>query len=336
MDNEYLDEYIEEYVNEIIGDDVAKYKNKSYDYLDEVKLLIFLYLMLDIQFKEFVEKLNGINSKYDKQLKKMTIDDMEEIGVVVSKTNDIETTPNVEVEVSKIELLKSKLDKTSQGKARDIFIRRITNYYKNTSKTLTKEYIDKKTYLSSKLSKYDKIEKVVPYYNKHGKVVAYHDIASYNSMVQNTNLTSQAWNTTLNDCIQNKQDLVYVPPHPYSCDLCQPYQGRFYSLTGITKGYPLLEEALYENGGGLKHPNCKHPIEEANNQVQTNDYSSELWVERYDAKQKVQALQLKAKRLRNEKKIYKELENQAEVDKINKKLNKIRISIKEQQEIMKY
>ena len=48
-----------------------------------------------------------------------------------------------------------------------------------------------------KLTQYDKVEKVVAYHNQDGTIRAYHDIASYNSMVYNTNLTSGAWNETI-------------------------------------------------------------------------------------------------------------------------------------------
>lgn len=341
MDEEYIEEYVEdyseEYLNEIIGNNVNKYKKESYEYLNEIKLLVFTYLLLDMPFKDFNSKLTKVTKQYT-----ITIQGLEERSTkrVDSKMEDINKNARVSInkpDIDKIQDLKFKLDKTTQVKARDIFIKRVKNYYKSTSKTLTKEYIIKDDYLSKKISQYDKVEKVVPYYSKKtGQIVGYHDIADYNSMVYNTNLTSEAWNKTLQECIDNENDLVYIPPHPFSCELCMDYQGRFYSLTGATKGYPLLESILFENGGGIKHPNCKHPIEMAKDQVETNDYRSEIWHERYNAKEKKRALELKKSRLKNDKEIYKKLDKQSEIDKINKKLHKINTEIKKQEELMKY
>ena len=225
-----------------------------------------------------------------------------------------------------------KLDKTSQIKAKDKFIKVITNYYKTTLKTAKKEYISIDDYLKKKLSTYDKVEKVVAYHNQDGTIRAYHDIASYNSMVYNTNLTSGAWNETIKYCYENNTDVVYVEPHPFSCPLCQEWQGKFYSLTGKSSKYENIEVAYK---GGLKHPNCKHNITTNVGQKETDDYSSNEWIERYEARQKKQALELKRKRLKTDRDIYKELNNYEEVDKINAQIRTLNSAIKEQKELMK-
>lgn len=338
MENEYLEEYVEdyaeEYINEIIGDEVQKYKEEAYDYLNEIKMLVFTYLILDMSTTLFDTKLDEVNDKFLKKINKRVDTGFKKVDKKMLSVNQDKQVLDKTPYIDKIKDLKFTVDKSENT---DYYIKRIKNYYKNTSKTLSKEYIDKQSYLTKKVSKFDKVEKVVPYYSKKtGKIVGYHDLADYKSMVYNTNLTSQAWNDTLIESMNKDNDLVYVPPHPFSCELCIPYQGKFYSITGATKGYPLLEDTLYENGGGLKHPNCKHPIEIADNQVETNDYSTEIWKERYIAKQKKQALQLKKSRLNNDKAIYKKLGNQGEVDKINQRIKKINAGIKEQAEKMKY
>jgi len=52
-------------------------------------------------------------------------------------------------------------------------------------------------------------------------------------------------------------DLVQVSSHGGGCDLCQLWDGKVLSMTGVTKGYPTLSEAEM---AGVFHPNCKHRL----------------------------------------------------------------------------
>lgn len=319
-------------ISEIINEEVQDYSRQTYDYLDEVKSLIFTCLIAKTTYDVFKIRFNKLNLKYDKLFKRKTSKGYEKVKDKVIEINERPIT-NEKIKFTKKELsdLMFKLDKKSQITAKDMFIRVITNYYKSTLKTVKKEYINEEEYLSKKLTKYDKVEKVVAYHNKNGTIRAYYDIAGYNSMVYNTNLTSRAWNETMKYCQRGGYDIVYVEPHPFSCPLCQEWQGKFYSLTGKTPGYPRIETAYK---GGLKHPNCKHNITTNVGQKETDDYSSAEWTEKYQARQKKQALELKRKRLRNDKKIFKELGNYEEIDKINAQIRKLNSSIKEQKELM--
>ena len=320
-------------ISEVINEEVQSYSKESYDYLDEVKKLVFTCLIGKISYDVFKGKLNKINSKYNKIEKNRTSKGYKKVKDKVVETNK-KPISSKKIDFTKEELAKLlfKLDKTSQIKAKDKFIKIITNYYKTTLKTAKKEYISIDDYLKKKLTQYDKVEKVVAYHNQDGTIRAYHDIASYNSMVYNTNLTSSAWNETINYCYENNTDIVYVEPHPFSCPLCQEWQGKFYSLTGKSSKYENIENAYR---GGLKHPNCKHNITTNVGQRETNEYSSNEWVERYEARQKKQALELKRKRLKTDRDIYKELNNYEEVDKINAQIRILNSAIKEQKELMK-
>ena len=320
-------------ISEVINEEVQSYSKESYDYLDEVKKLVFTCLIGKISYDIFKGKLNKINSKYNKIEKNRTSKGYKKVKDKVIKSNKTPISSK-KIDFTKEDLVQLlfKLDKTSQIKAKDKFIKIITNYYKKTLKTAKKEYISIDDYLKKKLSTYDKVEKVVAYHNQDGTIRAYHDIASYNSMVYNTNLTSSAWNETINYCYENDTDIVYVEPHPFSCPLCQEWQGKFYSLTGKSSKYGNIENAYK---GGLKHPNCKHNITTNVGQQETDDYSSDEWIERYQARQKKQALELKRKRLKTDRDIYKELNNYEEVDKINAQIRTLNSSIKEQKKLMK-
>lgn len=319
QDKGYTEAEIEEYIRR----EVDKDKNQKYEELDKAKYTYFVFLLglVGVEtFKKEIEKIiskpNRDYSKVEKMIKEINPKDASKVFK--------------EPKIKGIEKLKYKISDLNEKKARDRYIRVITNYYGTSLKTLKKEYIKEKEYLIEKVSKFDKIEKVVPYYNKKGQIVAYHDIASYNSMVYNTNLTNAVWNETLENAIKTKNDLVYVPGHFGSCPYCLPYEDRVYSLTGANPIYPNIQIAL---DGGLKHPNCKHPIENYSSEIKTTP-SVSTPPEVYNSLQKINALELNKRRLSNDKKIYRELGSYEDVDKINQKIRKINQNIKEQKSIL--
>lgn len=57
---------------------------------------------------------------------------------------------------------------------------------------------------------------------------------------------------TLNRCLDLGQDLVTISEHANACPICVPYEGRTYSITGQTPGYPRLEVRT------PFHPRCRH------------------------------------------------------------------------------
>lgn len=321
----YTTEDIEEYIRQ----EVEKDKRKKYKELDEVKLTYFVFLLGLVGVDTFKSKVEEIIKKPNRdysQVEKMIKEINPEYASKVFK----------EPKIKSIEKLKFNISDFDETKARDKYIRVITNYYDKSLGTIKKIDIDKGEYLLNKVSKYDKVEKVVPYYNKKGQVVAYHDIASYNSMVYNTNLTNAVWNETLDQAIKTNNDLVYVPGHWGSCPYCAPYEDRIYSLTGANPMYPNIQEAL---DGGLKHPNCKHPIECYNSEVLTSESVSSP-PEVYDALQKINSLELKRDRLMVDRKAYKYIakeygEGYDKIDKVNQQIKRVDEAIREQKSILK-
>lgn len=319
QDKGYTEQEIEEYIRREVNND----KNKKYDELDKAKKLFFLFLIGGISvevFKKELEKtIKNPNRDYTEVEKMIN-------SINPDKANNMYKKPNKK----DIEKLMFVISSINEKKARDKYIRILTDYYSRTQKTINKEYIKETEYLLDKVSKFDKIEKVIPYYDKKGRIVAYHDVASYNSMVYNTNLTNAVWNETLRNAIETENDLVYVPGHWGSCPHCFPYEDRIYSLTGTNPIYPNIQVAL---DGGLKHPNCKHPIENYNSRIQTTPSQSSP-PEVYNALQKINALELKKRRLKIDKEIYNELEGYEEIDKTNQKIRQINKKIREQKSIL--
>lgn len=83
----------------------------------------------------------------------------------------------------------------------------------------------------------------------------------YAQMVIRTT-TAETTNTgTMNQLRSMGYDLVRMTEHRGSCSMCAPYQGRVYSVSGRTPGYPALSEVPgFAGGYQTLHPNCRHRV----------------------------------------------------------------------------
>lgn len=295
-----------------ITNEVNSYKKETTEYLDQVKILLFSCLLLGTAF---IDKFDKLSREYQIKMINKQAEGIEHIKSVINAPNTSDIS-----ETYKNTLQELKLDKTSQSAANKKFGVRVKQYYKNALKSVGIDNINIKEYLIKKLDKYEAIEKVVRY--KNG---SYYGIDTYNSMVYNTNLTRTAWSETIKRNYVEGNDLVYVIPHMYSCPLCQEWQGMTYSISGHTQGYMKLDTAI-ENG--LLHPNCKHVIVAYAGQEDDFTYSTPEWEEKYDIKQKINALNLKKSRLRNENIISAKLDDYENIDKNKKKISAINKEIR--------
>ena len=296
-----------------ITNEVNSYKEETTEYLDQVKILLFSCLLLGTAF---IDKFDKLSKEYQIKMINKQAEGIDHIKEVINAPNTSDIS-----ETYKNTLQELKLDTTSQSAANKKFGVRVKQYYKNALKSVGIDNINIKEYLIKKLDKYEAIEKVVRY--KNG---SYYGIDAYNSMVYNTNLTRTAWSETIKRNYVEGNDLVYVIPHMYSCPLCQEWQGMTYSISGHTQGYMKLETAI-ENG--LLHPNCKHVIVAYAGQEDDFTYSTPEWEEKYDIKQKINALNLKKSRLRNENIISAKLDDYENIDKNKKKISAINKEIRE-------
>lgn len=77
-------------------------------------------------------------------------------------------------------------------------------------------------------------------------------IGKYIDLVAGVRLREAATEATINEAREYDHDLVEIPFKMNSCEKCQPYEGKKYSLSGRTQGYPILEVKT------PIHPRCKH------------------------------------------------------------------------------
>lgn len=89
-----------------------------------------------------------------------------------------------------------------------------------------------------------------------------HRLDSYSEMVART-VTREATNAGMMDQLQAMgRDLVQMSTHFATCDICAPYAGRVYTLTGSTPGYPKLSVVPgFDRGYKVVHPNCRHVLQ---------------------------------------------------------------------------
>lgn len=309
-------------------EDSAYYsKNEYYKLMYETKRVFFDYLNKNKTLTEFKKETAKIWEKVDHKYMAERIKELEDM--IMARDLDGNKILNPDAEYKQIyELASEKVFQNVEKK----YKYNIDEYYKGRRKTANKSYIDRESYLSKLVTKYDEIQATIPYHNKDGSVRSWHNIADYNSMLYNTNLNHAGWNRTIYDANLLEKDLLYLPAHTFACPLCMPYQGKVYSKNGKSgytsdgvRYYP-QEEAI---AGGVGHPNCRHQwtIYWDKDQIQENDYNSDKWQEDYEKKQKIQALQLKRTKLKNDKKIYENLGNGSEVDKTNAKIKVLNAKI---------
>jgi hypothetical protein len=81
-----------------------------------------------------------------------------------------------------------------------------------------------------------------------------YQMKKYAEMVGRTTLRDAQTAATLDLCRQYDNDLVEVSSHGTICDICKPFEGNVYSLSGMDPDYPKLEmETPF-------HPNCEHSL----------------------------------------------------------------------------
>jgi len=81
-----------------------------------------------------------------------------------------------------------------------------------------------------------------------------YNLRGYSKMVARTRLRQAQTDAVRNTCEQYDNDLVQFSKHDSPCDICAPYEGNVYSLSGRHPTYPMLPKAP------PIHPNCEHSI----------------------------------------------------------------------------
>lgn len=188
---------------------------------------------------------------------------------------------------------------------------------------------DKEEYLKLKVKRYN--NQIVPYYNKNNQIIRYVQPSTYDSMIQNTNLTRSGWNQTLSDGDEVGQGYYYIPNHSFSCPDCIEHQEKPMTKYEVERLVGEAEEAE----GELLHPNCKCELTFFTERTKLKRINNlgEL-EEQYHIRQKVNTLTLRKEEVLTDMKIQNMLGNQDEVDKLNQQRNRINKEIRELKEAL--
>lgn len=83
---------------------------------------------------------------------------------------------------------------------------------------------------------------------------------TYSEMVVRSSTREATNHGTLNQLTSLGYDLVTIPPHSPTCNICAPYQGRIYSISGKDTRFPPLWNTAFAGGYGNIHPRCSHVV----------------------------------------------------------------------------
>ena len=286
---------------------VQKYDKK----LNKTELTYFRNLLEEKSPQEMLEYLN----------KEYTIDHtymikaIEEIKQLIKKKDKIKTLeairdiiPNL-LEINPIEDFKrSELD----------YAQRVLNKYTQ-DLTDIKTQKDKTQYLTTKIKTYDRnVEQYIPYFH-NGFVWSMQNLATYNSMLYNVNLTRTAWNQSYKDSILLENDKFIINTHPFACPHCLQHQGKIYTRQELED---IVGIAVEDGAKEILHPNCKCTLSIYwdKSQLERQNKTTE---EDYRLDQKAKSLQRQINKRRTEKQAFEDIGNEEMADKRRKELTRM-------------
>lgn len=315
-----------QYINDSVFTTNLKIQQKQ----NETKELFFKCLDEGRDYDYFKKKLEKIWNNLDYSFLQEQLMEYEEI----IHTQNIEGKKVTEVvpEEKGISPLFTLVPLTLILKQEERLIRTKLREYKNSINSYAYKN-DKEEYLKLKIQKYT--SQIVPYYSHtEDKKIRYVELSTYSSMIQNTNLTRTAWNTTLKDSFNLGYEKFYIPYHSFSCPHCVEHQNIIYSRNQIMDLVDDINEAEKEGSqaGDILHPNCKCilvMLKDGESITITNTLSNEEKEDIYKIRQKVNSLTLKKEEILTDMKISKQIGNMEMYDEYNKQRNKINKDIRE-------
>lgn len=286
---------------------VQKYDKK----LNKTELTYFRNLLEEKSPQEMLEYLN----------KEYTIDHtymikaIEEIKQLIKKKDKIKTfeairniIPNL-LEINPIEDFKrSELD----------YAQRVLNKYIEDLADI-KTQKDKTKYLTTKIKTYSRnVEQYIPYFH-NGFVWSMQNLATYNSMLYNVNLTRTAWNQSYKDSILLENDKFIINTHPFACPHCLEHQGKIYTRQELED---IIGIAVEDGAKEILHPNCKCTLSIYwdKSQLERQNKTTE---EDYRLDQKAKSLQRQINKRRTEKQAFEDIGNEEMADERRKELTRM-------------
>lgn len=286
---------------------VQKYDKK----LNKTELTYFRNLLEE---KSPQEMLDYLTEEYTIDHTYM-IKAIEEIKQLIKKKDKIKTLeairdiiPNL-LEINPIEDFKrSELD----------YAQRVLNKYIEDLADI-KVQKDKTQFLTTKIRTYTRrVEQYIPYFH-NGFVWSMQNLATYNSMLYNVNLTRTAWNQSYKDSILLENDKFIINTHPFACPHCLEHQGKIYTRQELED---IVGIAVEDGAKEILHPNCKCTLSIYWDKSQLTRQHRTTEAD-YRLDQKAKSLQRQINKRRTEKIAFQDIGNEEMADKRRKELTRM-------------
>jgi hypothetical protein len=286
---------------------IQKYDKK----LNKTELTYFRNLLEEKSPQEMLEYLNK-EYTIDHTYMIKAIDEVKQIIMKKDKIKKLEllrqVIPNL-LEINPIEDFKrSELD----------YAQRVLNKYTQDLADI-KTQKDKTKYLTTKIKTYSRnVEQYIPYFH-NGFVWSMQNLATYNSMLYNVNLTRTAWNQSYKDSILLENDKFIINTHPFACPHCLQHQGKIYTRQELED---IVGIAVEDGAKEILHPNCKCTLSIYwdKSQLERQNKTTE---EDYRLDQKAKSLQRQINKRRTEKQAFEDIGNEEMADERRKQLSRM-------------
>lgn len=272
------------------------------------------YIRNLLEEKNPQEMLEYLNKEYtiDHTYMIKAIDEIKQIIMKKDKIKKLEllrqVIPNL-LEINPIEDFKrSELD----------YAQRVLNKYTQDLEDI-KTQKDKTQYLTTKIKTYSRnVEQYIPYFH-NGFVWSMQNLATYNSMLYNVNLTRTAWNQSYKDSILLENDKFIINTHPFACPHCLQHQGKIYTRQELED---IIGIAVEDGAKEILHPNCKCTLSIYwdKSQLERQNKTTE---EDYRLDQKAKSLQRQINKRRTEKQAFEDIGNEEMADERRKQLTRM-------------
>jgi hypothetical protein len=83
-----------------------------------------------------------------------------------------------------------------------------------------------------------------------------YNLAKYSELVAQASITEMTVEAEKNTYLENDIDIVQVDIHNTTSEVCAPYEGTLWSISGESKKHRSIDDCL--NGGPPFHPRCSH------------------------------------------------------------------------------
>lgn len=283
---------IKNYIDEQVLYVVQKYDQKLHRTEKE-------YILGLLKNKSPAEMLEYLNKEYTIDHSYM-IKSLEELKQKVRNADKVRTT--IEQQRMQLDLLEVNPIEKFTIEEQQYEYRVLEKYIEDLAEIQNQDNIEQ--YLSTKIKNFEQnVEQFKPYFHS-GTVWSMQNLATYNSMLYNVNLTRTAWNQAYKDSFVLDNDKFIINSHPFACPHCLAHQGQVLTRRELES---LVGGAVEDGAQEILHPNCKCTISLL---WDSSQEEQELTTPQdYELDQREKAIDRKLSKIRTEKDLYKEVGN---------------------------